>query len=171
MHCNLPDSSVHGLSQARILEWSAISSSRGSSRPRNWTRVSCIGRRILYHWVTREAIGNSSIQATSGQGDSTHHPTLSLISGSDFKAFLKIVRASSSCGSLKSDLTCTFTIFQRKRKEHLCKPTVFSRWLSGNEPAWRRKWQPTPVLLLGKPHGQRSLVGYSPRGCQESDIT
>ena len=55
MDCNLPDSSVHGLSQARILEWSAISSSSGSSRPRNWTRVSCIGRRILYHWVTREA--------------------------------------------------------------------------------------------------------------------
>ena len=29
---------------------------------------------------------------------------------------------------------------------------------------WRRKWQPTPVLLPGKSHGQRSLVGYSPRG-------
>ena len=33
---------------------------------------------------------------------------------------------------------------------------------------WRRKWQSTPVLLPGKPHGQRSLVGYSPRGCKES---
>ena len=29
---------------------------------------------------------------------------------------------------------------------------------------WRRKWQPTPVFLPGKPHGQRSLVGYSPWG-------
>ena len=29
---------------------------------------------------------------------------------------------------------------------------------------WRRKWQPTPVFLLGKSHGQRSLVGYSPWG-------
>ena len=29
---------------------------------------------------------------------------------------------------------------------------------------WRRKWQPTPVLLPGKPHGQRSLVGYRPWG-------
>ena len=29
---------------------------------------------------------------------------------------------------------------------------------------WRRKWQPTPILLLGKSHGQRSLAGYSPRG-------
>ena len=36
---------------------------------------------------------------------------------------------------------------------------------------WRRKWQPTPVLLPGKSHGRRSLVGYSPWGCKESDTT
>ena len=35
---------------------------------------------------------------------------------------------------------------------------------------WRRKWQPTPVFLLGKPHGQRSLVGYSPWGHKELDM-
>ena len=35
----------------------------------------------------------------------------------------------------------------------------------------RRKWQPTPVLLPGKFHGQRSLVGYSQWGCKESDTT
>ena len=34
---------------------------------------------------------------------------------------------------------------------------------------WRRKWQPTPVFLLGKSHGQRSLAGYSPWGRKESD--
>ena len=45
-------SSVHGILQARILEWVAMSSSRGSSRPRDWThiyRISCIGRQVLYH--------------------------------------------------------------------------------------------------------------------------
>ena len=50
MDCNLPGSSVHGIIQAKILEWDAISSSRGSSRPRNWAHisyVSCIGRWIL----------------------------------------------------------------------------------------------------------------------------
>ena len=36
---------------------------------------------------------------------------------------------------------------------------------------WRRTWQLTPVLLPGKSHGQRSLVGYSPWGHQESDMT
>ena len=35
----------------------------------------------------------------------------------------------------------------------------------------RRRWHPTPVLLPGKPHGQRSLVGCSPWGCKESDMT
>jgi len=36
---------------------------------------------------------------------------------------------------------------------------------------WRRKWQPTPVFLLGKFHGQGRPAGYSPWGCKESDIT
>ena len=36
---------------------------------------------------------------------------------------------------------------------------------------WRRKWQPTPVCLPGESHGQRSLVGYSPWGGKESDMT
>ena len=52
MDCNSPGSSVHGISQAGILEWVAISSSRGSFQPRDRTRVfyiSCIVRQILYH--------------------------------------------------------------------------------------------------------------------------
>ena len=36
---------------------------------------------------------------------------------------------------------------------------------------WRRKWQSTPALLPGKSHGWRSLIGYSPWGCKESDTT
>ena len=42
--------------------------------------------------------------------------------------------------------------------------------LAGKMP-WRRKWQPTPVLLPGKFHQQSSLVGYSPWGRKESDTT
>ena len=40
-----------------------------------------------------------------------------------------------------------------------------------NADFWRRKWQPTPVLLLGKFHGQSSLAGYSPKGLKELDKT
>ena len=42
MDCNLPGSSVHGVHQARVLEWVALPSSRGSSRPRDWNCGSCI---------------------------------------------------------------------------------------------------------------------------------
>ena len=49
MDCSPPGFSVHGISQARILEWVAISFSRGPSPPRDGTFVSCIGRQILYH--------------------------------------------------------------------------------------------------------------------------
>ena len=52
-----PGSSVHRISQARILEWAAISSSRGSSQTRDRTRISCITwntRHILYHCTTWE---------------------------------------------------------------------------------------------------------------------
>ena len=55
MDCSLPGSSVLGIFQARILEWVAISFFRASSWPRDQTHISCIGRRILYHWATREA--------------------------------------------------------------------------------------------------------------------
>ena len=54
LDCSLPGSSVHGIFQARILEWVAIFFSKGSSLPRNQTHVSCIAgsflhfRRILY---------------------------------------------------------------------------------------------------------------------------
>ena len=55
MDCSLPDSSIHEIFQARILEWVAISFSRGSSRPRNWTWVSRIVGRRFTIWATREA--------------------------------------------------------------------------------------------------------------------
>ena len=53
--CSPPGSSVHGIFQARILEWVAISFSRESSQPRDQTCVSWIGRQILYCWATGEA--------------------------------------------------------------------------------------------------------------------
>ena len=55
MDCSLSGSSAHVISQARIMEWFAISFSRGSSWTSDQIRVSCICRQILYHWATREA--------------------------------------------------------------------------------------------------------------------
>ena len=55
MDCSLPGSSVHGIHQERILEWVAISFSRGSSWPRNLTQVSCIAGKFFTYWAMREA--------------------------------------------------------------------------------------------------------------------
>ena len=56
MVCSLPGSSVHGIFQAKVLEWVAISFSRGSSWPRDQTQVPCIAGRFFTVWVTREPI-------------------------------------------------------------------------------------------------------------------
>ena len=52
----------------------------------------------------------------------------------------------------------------RRRKSHR-----FIPWVA--KIPWRKEWQPTPVFLPGESHGQRSLVGYSPRGHKELDMT
>ena len=51
-------------------------------------------------------------------------------------------------------------------------PAMWQTWVqSPGKIPWRRKWQPTPVFLLGEFHEQRSLVGWSPWGHKESDTT
>ena len=50
-----------------------------------------------------------------------------------------------------------------------CERPEFDPWV--RKIPWRRKWQPTPVFLPGESRGQRSLAGYSPYGCKESDTT
>ena len=69
INCSLPCSSIHGMLQAGILERIAISYSRGSTWPRDWTCVSCIswfGKWIFYHWATCEAPGRASITKHMG---------------------------------------------------------------------------------------------------------
>ena len=70
LDCSPPVSSVHGILQARILEWVAISFSRGSSRPRDQTPVSCIAGRFFTIWATRE--GRCLISWETGNTCSSH---------------------------------------------------------------------------------------------------
>ena len=49
------DYAVHGILQARILEWVAFPFSRGSSKPRDWTQLSCIAGEFFTSWATGEA--------------------------------------------------------------------------------------------------------------------
>ena len=50
-----------------------------------------------------------------------------------------------------------------------CERCEFNPWV--RRIPWKRAWQPTPVFLSGESHGERSLMGYSPLGCKESDMT
>ena len=56
-----------------------------------------------------------------------------------------------------------------KKSACQCRRCGFNPWVW--KIPWRREWQPTLVFLPKKPNGQRSLVGYSPRGLKESDTT
>ena len=75
MHCSLPGSSVHGILQARILQWVSISYFRRSSQPRDQTHISCIsciGRWILYHQChlggpEHQKLAKACIQHSLGQ--------------------------------------------------------------------------------------------------------
>ena len=50
-----------------------------------------------------------------------------------------------------------------------CKRCELDPWV--RKISWMRSWQLTPVFLPGESHGQRSLAGYNPQGCTESDMT
>ena len=56
-----------------------------------------------------------------------------------------------------------------KESTFQCRKLRFNPWIW--KIPWRKKWQPIPVFLPGKSHGQRNLVGYSPWGRKESDMT
>ena len=127
--CSLPDSSVCGIFQARILEWVAISFSMVSSWPRDQICISCIARRAFYCWLTRES------------------PHVHIFIYMDVYILPD--------GTSGKEPTC------QCRRHKWCK---FNPWV---RKIWRKEWQPTPVFLPGKSHGQRSLVGYM--GLQKSE--
>ena len=72
MNCSLPGSPVHGILQARILEWVAIPFSRGSSQGRDQTQVSCVAGRFFTVWATREYIPAHLVE----HKQKDHHPKI-----------------------------------------------------------------------------------------------
>ena len=81
-----PGSSAHGILQARILQWVAIPFSRGSSRPRDWTWVSCIAGRVFTVWDMQDLPGERMDRCMDGEREvggwnmdllaATHPPAL-----------------------------------------------------------------------------------------------
>ena len=100
--CNLMDcsplgSSVHGLLQARVMKWVAISYSRGSYPPRDQTcvsYVSCIGRRVLYHYHHPEALKFLSIPPKcSGLSTTNSIPRPIFKIKFNFRIFLELLKS------------------------------------------------------------------------------
>ena len=146
---SLPGSFVHGISQAWILEWVAISSSREYSQTRERTWISGIGRHTLYHWATRETlIIKTELGYLPEKAMAPHSSTLAWkIPLTEEPGRLR------SMGSL------------RVRHNWVTSLSLFTFM------DWRRKWQPTPVFLPGKSQGRGSLVGCHLWGCTESGMT
>ena len=104
MDCSLPGSSVHRILQARILEWVAISFSRGSSWPKDQTWISCIEGKFLTFWTTREAcvstgllfFSNGLMCGPQGKRDCCCPWALIFEPAYSQKMFLSLVRSSSS---------------------------------------------------------------------------
>ena len=96
MDCSPPGSSVHGILQARILEWVAMPFSKGSSWFRDRTHVSCISRWILYHRATWEA----QEQISSTLNDNLKIKHISENQNISTLIFLKVLKDSSRIGGL-----------------------------------------------------------------------
>ena len=129
MDCSPPGSSVHGISQARILEWVAISFSTASSQP--WDRthissISCIGRWILYHWVSREVWLPSTLPLNHLWGSHRAKHTRSILlpcrHGLElhFAALEPLIHAHVPEEALMADVHCPSLLWQ---------PPCFKRWL------------------------------------------
>ena len=108
---SLPGSSIHGILQARILEWAALSLSRGSSWSRDRTQVSHIRGRRFNLWATREALTylKVCIYLLSGEGSSK------FISSPDFKTFIRYIEV---------DLSYLVTIVRKLLKDRKGKISV-----------------------------------------------
>ena len=140
MDCSLPGSSVHEIFQARILECVPISSSRGSSWPRDWTSVSCItyiGRRIL---LPLSRLGSPKMDDSPPHGDSEPQILSSLF-------FLSSVV---HLHHVASKITVSFCIRCLKRQFVLCCYCCFCLFALMD--------QAFPWAQI-QPHGHTSLQG------------
>ena len=166
MDCSTPGFSAHGIPQARILEWVAISFSRGSSQSRDRTHVSCIVGRHFTVWATREACIFSCVWLFMTPWTVAHQAPLSLRfprqeywSGMPFPSPGDLPNLEIKPRSLASPVLSTCQ----------CRRCGFNPWV--RKIPQRRKWEPTAVFLPGEFHGWRSLAGYSSWGREELNTT
>ena len=180
MDCSPPGSSVHRILQARILEWVIMLYSRGSSWPRDRTHVSCVSC-IAGGFFTTAPPGNCAVKvlppasqagcltlcmwekwlnplpSPGGLSESLRLRSFSLVPSGETHTLGPLCLLPSWLLTHYQPLVATVHGVARSRTR--LSDFTFHFFL-----LWRRKWHPIPVLLPGKSHGQRSLVGCSPWG-------
>ena len=135
MNCNPPGASVHGILQARILEWVAIFFSGGSSWRRDQTQVSHIAGGLLTNWATREEIANKDLLYST---ENFTQCSVMTYMGKKSKKEWKILYINTYMESRKMVLTNLFTGQQwRCRNKQTCGHSWGERrwmtWDSGTE--------------------------------------
>ena len=144
MDCNPPGSSVHGILQARILDWVVVSSSRGSSWPRDGTWISCIDRRIFffYHGAIWEA---QKRRNASGE-----LPPLSTVSG-----FIHAVMCSYSSFS-----SLLYSILLWNRASVYCSITVHGHGGSSSVCYFKHSWCSPVCGCFSRVKTEEQRVGH-----------
>ena len=148
--CSPPGSSVHGILQARTLDWVAIPLSSGPSQPRHQTQVFCIAGRFFTVRATREAQIDIYLYLYSKMEKAMAPNSSTLAWKIPWTEEPGRLQSMGSLG-VGHDWVTSLSLF------------TFMHW--------RRKWQATPVFLPGESQGRGSLVGCCLWGCTESDTT
>ena len=174
MECSPPGSSIHGILQARKLEWIAIYFSRGSSRPRGQTLgLHC--RQILYRLSHLESPTSHSTPISEST-DTYLGVEFCTLNNCHISLFV-------FCGSLEKEMASHSSTLAWKIPgmeepgglQSMGSRRVGHDWASSLSlftfMHWRRKWQPTPVFSPGESQGWGSLVGCCLWGRRESDMT
>ena len=138
-----------------------------SSLTRGRTPTPCSGRGSLSHWTSRESLPSFLKDVFGG----IEFWVDTFLFSSDVWETLFIIQLSSSLFFSPQYKVSRGSQVAQWVKESACqcRRCWFDPWV-GKIPHMRA-WRPTPVLLPGESHGQRSLVGCSPWGCKESDMT
>jgi len=152
MKCSLPGSSIHGIFQARVLEWVwKHRSDHFTFLPTKLSTDLCLSQNspgkntgVGSLFPFPEEVTDPSMEPESPEWQVDSLPAE--------------LPGKPPVGTSGEESAC------QCRRHRECR---FDLWVG--RILWRRKWQPTPVFLPGKFHGQRSLAGYSPWTCRESD--
>ena len=165
MDCSLPGSSVYGIPQAKILEWVSISFSRGSSQPKDQTRVfciSCIAGEFFNHWTVGEARYNTyhdTIAIGSFFQDEWRMTTDSMVSPQIFFFF----RVSQECFCFHWILYCKYIIgIQQRNHENIHK--TYKIFICGSFHApdnFSFYWGDVLKNNIAPLQGSRSLLWFS----------